>query len=389
MQESSELKFLRDHVNQQKEQLALNEETRVGMTIKLRDANDKRVVSLKEAKKLLQELKFERIACEGAKKKGAVFEFEVVGLREDKVNLIAEQSLHKLRIGELTYALNEERSKRLIEMHENEKLKNRNNILEEKLALAEMSALTANTELLEKIQRLETTTLLNESKARVIYSQSADLNELSDELFRGKAEERGLHKTILSTVDELNSLKLENSHLKAELSRIRKDLVEVSVKQSDKARAFLGSKSRAGTRGVTSSFAGIPTLSNIQFSDESFAVSTMSTGPFNSRPSTSLSSSLSVVTALTSPHRPQRISADSSLSPVPHSFESIDHSDSFPLVESPLSSPVNKVHKVNQSNKPKTVYVSSGLGFRQEPSFSPKGSAKMMLKKIMNDFNNS
>ena len=38
------------------------------------------------------------------------------------------------------------------------------------------------------------------------------------------------------------------------------------------------------------------------------------------------------------------------------------------------------------ANRPKTKFVSSGLGFKTSQAFSPKGSAKAMLAKIMNDF---
>ena len=165
--------------------------------------NEKYNQLLKENKKLQSELKFERIATEGAKKKSAVYEFEVVGLREDKANFTKEETMMKTRIQELEHALNEERSKRLQNMHENEKLQMTNTQLMAKNESLEKSAHDANAKLLEKIQKLETATLLNESKSRVIASQSTDLNHLSDDLFRGKAEERSLHSTILSTNDEL------------------------------------------------------------------------------------------------------------------------------------------------------------------------------------------
>ena len=126
-----------------------------------------------------------------------------MGLREDKANFVKEQTIDKSRLAELQHALNEERSKRLKDMHENERLKVVNETLETKCSSLEVEALEANTKLLEKIQKLETATLLNESKSRVISSQSIDLNHLSDDLFRGKAEERSLHGTILSTNDEL------------------------------------------------------------------------------------------------------------------------------------------------------------------------------------------
>lgn len=152
------------------------------------------------------ELKLERIALEGTKKKSAVIESELVALREDTANLRTEQSIAKSRVSELEHALNEERSKRLQDMHENERLLMLNVKLETKNENLAKNAFDANKSLLEKIQKLETATLLNESKSRVIASQSTDLNHLSDDLFRGKAEERTLHGTIINTNDDLRLL---------------------------------------------------------------------------------------------------------------------------------------------------------------------------------------
>ena len=234
--EDAERKYMREELATCREQLNLNEETRVGMVLKIRGdlvvqcmsyfytyalishhvtfrfppfspgLNEKYAQSLKEMKKVQSELKFERIATEGAKKRSAVFEFEVVALREDKANFMQEAALYKTKVLELEHALNEERSKRLQNMHENEKLQMINSELSIRNESLEKSAHDANTKLLEKIQKLETATLLNESKSRVIHSQSTDLNHLSDDLFRGKAEERSLHSTILSTNDDLRFL---------------------------------------------------------------------------------------------------------------------------------------------------------------------------------------
>ena len=49
---------------------------------------------------------------------------------------------------------------------------------------------------------------------------------------------------------------------------------------------------------------------------------------------------------------------------------------------------IGKLRRANSehSNRPKTKFVGSGLGFRTSQTFSPKGSAKAMLAKIMSDF---
>lgn len=435
--EDAERKYMREEIAKCREQLHLNEETRVGMVLKIRGLNEKYNQTLKEVKKLQSELKFERIATEGAKKKSAVFEFEVVGLREEKANFSQEASLYKVRVQELEHALNEERSKRLQNMHENEKLQMINAQLTTKNESLEKSAHDANMKLLEKIQKLETATLLNESKSRVISSQSTDLNHLSDDLFRGKAEERSLHSTILSTNDDLRQLKVENHNLKRELSSVRKDMMEISIQQSDKMKA-VGGKHAARTRASTSlgrSRSRKSDFGSFDF-DQSFDSSIFSAASYESektgsgRVSAAAVSTRSSISPLASPMRPQSIhmtfpkSPSEPFSPTGSAtFSSfLDEENRYNLSNNPgaavtlpdvsLSSPMSKaptslaevalerkdsnrsltgVGKLKRassehSNRPKTKFVGSGLGYKTSQIFSPKGSAKEMLKKIMNEF---
>ena len=376
----------------------------------------------------------------------------MVGLREDKANLTAEQTILRQRVNELETALNNERSKRLRDMHENEVLRRNNSVIEAKLQDAEKEMLQSNTVLLGKIQKYETASLLNESKARVIQTQAEELNDLTRKLSHAKAEERALHQQMMSLQDRLNSTLDENESLHKELSRLRRDVVELSVKQSDKSRAFglrpgsraaASSSSRSSLLKTTSASIGISSgLSALHFTDDSFD----ETSDFvESRPSTASFSSLPYeyekevsVSPLSSAQRPhvpvlRRAQSTSSMTPTALSpslskergggavagavsatrsaFDSSNASTDFlpPLEASAITSSAaaaapddkqraqtaiasrhtsNKQKKAtDQSIKSKTTYVGSGLGFKQEITFSPKGSAKMMLKKIMDDFN--
>jgi hypothetical protein len=396
--------------------------------------------ALKEARKLALDLKLEKASAEGIKKRCSAFEFELGVIKEEKTNLLTEKFINDRRILELESALNEERSKRLVDMHENEILKEANFSLEHKISKSEKERLSAQEELLIKIQKLETIALSNDSKSRIIQVQSTDLNNLTFELNKEKSEERQLHLSLLSYQKEISNLKQENIELKEELSRVRKLLVEVSIRQSDKSAAFRPG-SRASTShssnlqrslGVSAGSRSIDTKDfNLSFKSDlmygnNFNNNSPSARSLASRPSTTLSKSFSSlnfddslkdlsmreksISPIASPYRPQKgldvipfenfsnnLVSSSSVSDFNvsiHSDLTSNNVNSSLAVDTLLphienSNLKNSRKKVvsDQSVKPKTVYIGSGLGLKQEATFSPKGSAKMMLKKIMEDFN--
>ena len=208
--------------------------------------------------------------------------------------------------------------------------------------------------------------------------------------------------------------------------------MEISIQQSDKMKA-VGGKHAAKTR-ATTSLGRSPSMKSdfgsIDFG-QSFGSSIFSTGSFETdettspgRISTALGSVPSTsVSPLASPMRPQSIHINSksqqsqAFSPTGSAtFSSfLDGENNYnlhnnkgatvtlpevptsPNAKIPSSLVEVALHKKSSSrklersasehaNRPKTKFVSSGLGFKTSQAFSPKGSAKAMLAKIMNDF---
>jgi len=286
----------------------------------------------------------------------------------------------------------------------------------------------AHSALLEKLQRYETAVLANEQKVLVVRTQAEDINDLTSKLYQAKDAERELRQSVMLLQESLNSSREEAEHLRAEVYRLQKGLLEVSVRQSDKSRALrpqsrslhtadLG-KRASSAMGATSQLQG--SLSALHFTESvtecsvtanSLSPKIMNTSSFGSRPT----SSASVISPMSSPHRAHvairrvhsmgSFSADCSGDVLSASSNDMQMHSLPPLSDivapSPSSSsmragtaPSNQVSSSSKrttdlSVKNKTMYVGVGLGLKQEPTFSPKGSAKMMLRKIMDDFNNS
>ena len=176
-------------------------------------------------------------------------------------------------------------------------------------------------------------------------------------------------------------MKVENVHLKAELSRTRRDLMEFSIQQSEKSRAMglvspnRGSTAKRRSKSYTPLGGSFTNTSLVTNTTDSFE--------------TQVEMENSAFSPLASPQRPQSISLGSrrhfsSLS----ATKSLDNEDSsLQASTAPLPHLDNK--RACQSTKPKTSFVGSGLGLVNSASFNPKGSAKQMLRKIMNDFNDA
>ena len=208
--------------------------------------------------------------------------------------------------------------------------------------------------------------------------------------------------------------------------------MEISIQQSDKMKA-VGGKHAAKTRASTSlgrSRSQKSEFGNFDY-DQSFNSSIFSTGTFesekvcSSRLSTAVESTRSSsISPSASPMRPQSIHmnvtqlSQQSFSPTGSAtFSSfLDENNNYNLrnnvgaavtlpevclspaaAKTPTSlSEVALERKIagrklersasEHSNRPKTKFVGSGLGLKASQTFSPKGSAKAMLAKIMKDF---
>jgi chromosome segregation ATPase len=101
----AEMKFLKDETARLTEVLKVRDETISGMHQRISNLSDIKIALSKETKKISSDLKFERIASEGSKKKLAVLDYEVTTLREERANLIAERGILRDRVLELETAV--------------------------------------------------------------------------------------------------------------------------------------------------------------------------------------------------------------------------------------------------------------------------------------------
>lgn len=362
-----------------------------------------------------------------------MLEHEITTLREERANLIAERSILRDRVLELENALNEERSKRLRDKHEIETLRRTNSNLEVRITAVEAEHRASHTVILDKLQRYETQLRVNEQKSLVVSTQAEDINDLTRKLSMAKDVERNLHQVVMDVQESLNISREETKELRAEVYRLQKELLEMSVRQSEKSRSMrprsqavarVGDNKRVSSAMTTT---GQGALSAMHFT-ESFVESSISGTArsfdsfANSMNDASVKGTFScnsgfdsqppVVSPIASPHRPHAtvLRRSKSMGDTMGSLTEIRDngmvssatvSDSLPPVyeiESTLSAVARragtapsrdfKKRSEDLSVKNKTMYVGMGLGLKQEPTFSPKGSAKMMLKKIMDDFNN-
>lgn len=182
-------------------------------------------------------------------------------------------------------------------------------------------------------------------------------------------------------------MKVENLHLKAELSRTRRDLMEFSIQQSEKSRAMGGNLLSPNRGSTAKKHSKSYTRDSFTPLGGSLANTSLVTSTMDSS-ETQVEVENSAFSPLASPKRPQSISLGSHRRFSLLATNSLDNEDSSLQVSTaPLPHLDNK--RTCQSTKPKTSFVGSGLGLVSSASFNPKGSAKQMLRKIMNDFNDA
>ena len=84
----------------------------------------------KQIRSLQMNIKADRIAMDGITKKAGVLEFQLSEFQAERVNLIEERDINRKRVKELELALNDDRTKRLQDMHQIEQLLRKNAELE-------------------------------------------------------------------------------------------------------------------------------------------------------------------------------------------------------------------------------------------------------------------
>ena len=184
-------------------------------------------------------MKFDKIAAEGIKKKFNLAEIEVRELKFANDQLNNERTEHVAKISLLEEDLNNNRSEKLKIMHENSNLRKQNADLLSRETSAEQDAVFARGDLLEKLEMVDDLLHANENYKRTIEAQSADMLVSSHKLF-------DLNNRLTETrkhVVHLEAMTAEYNHtidiLQHEISRLRKELMDVSTGVSGQSSAVL------------------------------------------------------------------------------------------------------------------------------------------------------
>jgi hypothetical protein len=240
-------------------------------------------------------------------------------------------------------------------MHENEALRMKCSKLEQILTSTDSSLLDERKKVLEKLQVLETFASVVENQNKIIDAQGFEMVDMTRDMMLTKEDSRYMHETAKTNESLIAMEKKECDELKAEVSRLRKAIIDISIKQTEKSKAYTSKWNKLSEPSFeTSSSLGLPKLSQSQSQLQ----------PLNS----------------THPNR-------SFISSKDKSHTSFHFNDSS-VLSGPLDSILTKSNScTDHSIKQKTNFVGSGLGLRKDEAvFSPKGSAKQVLRDIMNDF---
>lgn len=354
----------------------------------------------KELNKTSQNLKFEIKAREGLAKRSQINEYEAIKYKEECFTQREEIGLLRYRNKDLEYRLNQERSKRLCELHEMDLIKKRNNELESLGSHAEKEALEARQNLAEKLEKLEGVMAQNESQKRIIGSMTSEILVLNSEMASLKEDlKRALegkyqHEHTISTkVREMEGLEREVSRLRREVALGMKGTWNLSANSA--FNDLLDDERSGSSHGNTaypnySQSTVLPPMSN---SMKKSNVISMAATPFSTS-HVSFNSSDSPLQSPQSSHvfHPSELQgkrynrgpfAPSHASPPtsPSSRHRITSSDLLTEKKSPGS------NSEALSAGPKSRYTGTGLGLKKSevPDFNPKGSAKSVLKRILKE----
>jgi predicted nucleic acid-binding Zn-ribbon protein len=373
----------------------------------------------KELQKTLQNLKYETKAREGLSKKMTVFEYEAVKYKEECFNQREELALVKYRNKDLEYRLNQERSKRLCELHEMDLLKKRNLELESAGSHAEKEAMEARMSLHDKLEKLEGIMHQNESQKRIISSMSGEILTLNSEMASLKEDLKRALEGKYHHENTISSKVREVEGLEREVSKLRRDLA-VGLKGTWGSHSLgdLLEEDGLGLGGSSTSSSQhsrhghtLPAMASLRKSQD---VISMSATPFSASYSSATHSPTTHLHANTS-----LLSPSSSSPALTHSFQpselqgkrynrgpfSVSHSSPpsspgtrqrFTSSDLLLAQPPHRTGTHGSSGLrpgeglsagPKSRFTGSGLGLKKSevPDFNPKGSAKSVLKKILKE----
>jgi hypothetical protein len=193
---------------------------------------------VKQINKLKMEVVLEKKTSFGLTQKLGALQIDLTLKKEERAQMMEEQIFNRQRVKEMEKQLNDDRSKRLRNLHENELLRTKNVQLEARCSSAEAAEQKASRELLEKLQVLDTTLELVASQKRTIEAQGAEMLELNREVTMQKEALRDVSDRCLRVERQLADRQKEKDAYEQEAFRLRREIMQLGTRSSEKASAF-------------------------------------------------------------------------------------------------------------------------------------------------------
>lgn len=231
-----------ESLSAENEQLRVEKDSLLASRKALKDSvlekEQARQALLKKFNKSEINLKLEVKARDGISKKVNKFEYEMLNYKDECANMKEELGMLRVKVQELTYNLNQERAKRLRDIHEMDILKRRNVELEAANSAFSKDNLAAQTSLYEKLEKMDTVITHNESQKRVIASMGSEVNALNSEVAMMKEDLRRSQEAKYGFEQSLSMKDRQREQLETEVFRLRKELIGFSGTHGQKQRAF-------------------------------------------------------------------------------------------------------------------------------------------------------
>lgn len=218
---------------EQKNQLDTMVTSRDNLISRIQQHESEKKKQAKQLRSLELQLKYEKAATEGLRKKTGLLEKELIDLKE----VLEKAQNHENDLGErkttIEQELKEERAYRLQLIHEKEKLQEEVNRLSALLQKVEQQNVDASQKVLDLQQLLETAQARSTRQEKLIKVQSDDIVSLNAELLRLKERFMGKTRDLLEEQRNHADYHLTMDKMQEEISFLRKELSIHSKSISD------------------------------------------------------------------------------------------------------------------------------------------------------------
>lgn len=217
----------------QKNQLDTMVTSRDNLISRIQQHESEKKKQAKQLRSFELQLKYEKAATEGLRKKTGLLEKELIDLKE----VLEKAQNHENDLGErkttIEQELKEERAYRLQLIHEKEKLQEEVNRLSALLQKVEQQNVDATQKVLDLQQLLETAQARSTRQEKLIKVQSDDIVSLNAELLRLKERFMGKTRDLLEEQRNHADYHLTMDKMQEEISFLRKELSIQSKSISD------------------------------------------------------------------------------------------------------------------------------------------------------------